>query len=197
MRTTGWMLLLACIACGDNTPQTQAGEMLEDGYQGSSLVLDTKHQFNIKSAAFDITETGLTRSITLVASDQADVCRDLLEGRRHRNERRLGMVGLTGGSTPLTSQFTVMQPGSIPRQGASMLVVSAFYELNQQCSNLAPRVISGAMTVFNADRKSAHAAYYLQTTDGAAADLTGAISAKYCKGIRDAHRTTTYRTCVD
>jgi hypothetical protein len=75
-------------------------------------------------------------------------------------------------------------------------VVPAFYELNQQCSNTGPRVISGAMTVFHADAKVASAAYNLQVSDGASDDVMGSISAKYCKGLSDIRKTTTYKTCT-
>ena len=198
MRTTGWLLLLTCVACGDATSQPLERALADDGWHaGDAMMLAAAHDFHIKSAAFDVTENGLTRSITLVASDQNDVCRDLLARRQHRDERRLALVGIAGGSTPLTSQFTMMQPRSIPKLGAAMLMVPAFWELNQRCGNTAPRVVSGAMVVFNVDAEVANAAFSLQLGDGAKGVVSGAVLAKYCKGIRDIKRTTSYGACVD
>ena len=194
MRTMKWMMLFLCVGCGD---AMQNEPLSDERIQASSLVMGPSHHFDIKSAAFDMTETGLTRSITLVVSDQSDVCQDVLDGRRHRHEHRLTMVGMAGGETPLTTQFTMAQARTQPRMGTSMLMVPAFYELNEQCSNVAPRVLGGAMTVFHVNKKVAGAAYNLQVSGGASDDVMGSVSAKYCRGLNDVRKTTTYRTCLD
>ncbi len=197
MRAMGWLLLLTCVACGDAALPLQEDAWSIDSRQPEAMTLAPTHNFNIKSAAFDVTENGLTRSFTLVVSDQNDVCQDLLAGVRHRNEHRLALVGITGGSTPLTGQFTMMQGRSIPKLGAAMLMVPAFLQLNQRCSNTAPHIISGAMTVFRVDSKQANAAFGLQPSDGGTGGLSGAVVAKFCQGIRDSRKATSYRTCVE
>lgn len=202
---------LATITCGAacGTPQATNEATNETTSQTEALRPYDPNAFSVRSAAFDITDKGFTKSIVLVVSNQNDVCHNVLNRIKHPGEYRIGMFGLSSGDASQVGSYVIPQPRRPPPFGTALLNVPLFEALDGACHNQASRVTSGSMTIEAFESSSppgdhrgnpkptqARASYMLYEAGAPPTQVvTRHVVAALCPGINDIHVVTSSSVC--